>query len=635
MNSFPLLPATDLVLSTKDKRITGINARFKPSTVTSLKKPIHLLYVPTIYCNMACKYCYLGDLTDHKINKEQAVNTLKYALDKLLVAGYLPFNLSFHGGEVTSLPSKVLNELFTLAGDYYAQYGHLIKSQGFVLNPVHIKTNMLNFKKHYELFLKHQVSISGSIDLPLSLHDQYRVDKQDNSTLERIKDNLKLLATYPHHKKISCVVTHEHMDYMDEFIADIRYIHEEIGLDMNRFNIMFSFDSNKNNEKYGERTEALTMLTPDEQVLFYHRITEAFEDTGLHQGLKKEWFKEFTPEFCCSAVNCGDKFFLLQFDGDVYSCPRGQSSQQFFYGNLFKEDVETIIDNGWKVIERNENKLTLHSDCLNCEYISYCHSGCTFARHESGLDKSYTCLLQKELYKENPQRYHPLTKEEVKIYTQQVVFHNNIKKIEQKKPEKQAYITDELYEEANQLATLVRKDKILNVLYNEDLFYLQVDGVHYSLKSPILKNENDIELLTTSSEVLLGVREDTFSIASEHEVNNTLHIMLLRDTQVVYGDENRTKQEHIFDYALYKNSFIQAAKQGNEYYLYDLSTLLEQHSTFYQQGVRNNLFFTTKAMRDYHYTKQRKNAFYHLQAINLPFPNIEFYWKEAASGARF
>ena len=40
----------------------------------------------------------------------------------------------------------------------------------------------------------------------------------------------------------------------------------------------------------------------------------------------------------------------------------------------------------------------------------------------------------------------------------------------------------------------------------------------------------------------------------------------------------------------------------------------------------NNIFFTTSALRDYHYTKQKNNAYYHIQAINLPFQNIEFYY---------
>ena len=40
----------------------------------------------------------------------------------------------------------------------------------------------------------------------------------------------------------------------------------------------------------------------------------------------------------------------------------------------------------------------------------------------------------------------------------------------------------------------------------------------------------------------------------------------------------------------------------------------------------NNIFFTTNALRDYHYTKQKNNAYYHIDAINLPFQNIEFYY---------
>ena len=38
------------------------------------------------------------------------------------------------------------------------------------------------------------------------------------------------------------------------------------------------------------------------------------------------------------------------------------------------------------------------------------------------------------------------------------------------------------------------------------------------------------------------------------------------------------------------------------------------------------MFFTTGALRDYHYAKQKNNAFYHIQAMDLPFPNIEFYY---------
>ena len=593
-----------------------------------LKKPIHLLYAPTIFCNMSCQYCYLGHLTEEKIDNEKVINTLNVTLEKLLDYGYLPFNLSFHGGEVTTLPSHTLEALFTIAKTHYAHYTEQINQLGFKVNPLHIKTNLLNFQKHEEICKKYQVSISGSVDLPLQLHEKYRRDKNGNSTLDRIVANLKRLAQYPYNKKISCVVTREHLSVVEAFIADIKFLHYDMGLDMSRFNVMFGFDSDKNNEKFVQKIPGTEMLSDDEQVVFYQKIKAAFMGTSLENAFKTEWFKEFTPEFCCSATNCGNKFFLLQSNGDVYSCPRGQSSPHYRYGNVFEDEIETIIANGWKVIERNENLLELDEECLQCAYISYCHAGCTFVRESASLSKSYTCKLQKVLYQDNPEKYQPLPETQHRDYIKKFLLHNNIKKLKENYPVKQFYITRELFDDENMLSALIAKDKILSLLYSQDLFFLKVNGTTYFLKSAILKTESDIELLDNQSEIILGVRKDIFSIACPYEVNNYIHIMLLRDTTVVYGDENRKKQEHIFDYSLYKNALIAQSQLSNGYYTLDISAIIKLHANLYWQEIRNNLFFTTKSLREYHYEKHKKNAFYHIQAINLPFQNLEFIWNE-------
>ncbi|MCI5222026.1 MAG: radical SAM protein [Candidatus Electrothrix sp. AR4] len=591
------------------------------------KKAIHLLYVPTPYCNMSCKYCYLGKQTGARPpDPKKILETLDTALAQLLKHGYLPFNLSFHGGEVTTLPSGTLDELFNTAARHYAKHGEQIKAQGFRLNPLHIKTNLLNFQKHWDVFLKHQVSISGSVDLPLRLHEQFRRDKQGRSTLIRTEDNLKALATYPYNKKISCVVTCAHLEAVDEFIEAIKYLHYDIGLDMSRFNVMFGFNSNKNQSKFNTTTYGTEMLSYAQQVEFYRAIKKAFIQTPLENAFKTEWFKEFTPEFCCSSVNCGGKFFLLQADGDVFSCPRGQSSSQYRFGNIIEDDIETIINNGWNLIERNENLLDIDEECAKCAYMPYCNLGCTFVRQETGLKKSYTCLLQKQLYQDNPDRYPPFAADKIPGYAQQFFLRNNLKKLHKAHIEKQSFVTQELTQKTNRLSEIIRRDAKLRSLYSVDLFFLRVNGVKYRLRSAILKNAGDIEVLDVGSEVLLGVREDIFRLACDDAVNNCLHLMLLRDTTVVYGDEQRDKQEHIFDYSLYNNAFTTAARQEGNSMLLDISLLLSNHAQFYLDGVKNNLFCTTKALREYHYTKQKKNAFYHIQAINLPFHNIEFFW---------
>jgi len=597
--------------------------------MSEYKKAIHLLYVPTLFCNMGCSYCYLGDETEVKIDTTKAVETLKYTIKNFTQKGYIPYNLSFHGGEVSVLPSSILEELFATAQEYYRSYNHAIESFGYKHNPIHIKTNLYNFDKHYDVCDRYAVSISGSVDLPLSLHEKYRVDKQGNSTLAKIKSNLALLATYPHHKKISCVVTKEHLNHIDEFIADIKFIHYDIGLDMTRFNIMFGFDSLRNEAKFESKIKGTQMLSDAEQVILYRALQEAFKDSELAVGFKEHWFREFTPEYCCSAVNCGNKFFLVQFDGEVYSCPRGQSSKAYRYGNIFQDAIESIIQNGYQQIKSNENRLGIAQDCLSCEYFGYCNLGCTFVRSENQSDKSYTCALQKEIYRDNPTKYPPYTPQEVQKQVSLYCYQNKIQQLPllEAHPKRTLNITPELYEEPNALATLIQNDAILQGIYSDKLFFIELDAKRYPLASPLLKTKHDILFWSKDSSLTLYIDPKAFEINCDAKniVNNTLHIMVLRDTRVVYGDEGREKQEHLFDYSIYYGSLLQSSKMVNGFLTLDLGAILEFHSHLFIEDVRNNLFVTTKTMREYHYAKHRKNAFYHIQAINLPFANMEFY----------
>ena len=108
--------------------------------------------------------------------------------------------------------------------------------------------------------------------------------------------------------------------------------------------------------------------------------------------------------------------------------------------------------------------------------------------------------------------------------------------------------------------------------------------------------------------------------------NNSLYIMILSGDMVTYGDENRTKQRHVATYQVYKGALDNQKYNTDEYYVYDISNLINEFKNEYLEDIPNNIFFTTSALRDYHYIKQKNNAYYHIQAINLPFQNIEFYY---------
>ena len=122
------------------------------------------------------------------------------------------------------------------------------------------------------------------------------------------------------------------------------------------------------------------------------------------------------------------------------------------------------------------------------------------------------------------------------------------------------------------------------------------------------------------------MKKDVISEVCDYPENNSLYIMLLSGNLVTYGDEGRTKQRHIATYQVYKGVLDSDTLENSQYYIYDISNFIKEHKKSYAKDKPNNIFFTTSAVRDYHYTKQKENAYYHIQAINLPFQNIEFYY---------
>ncbi|MBK6295896.1 MAG: hypothetical protein IPF55_17780 [Rhodoferax sp.] len=62
-----------------------------PAEPAPFARSIHLLYVPTLCCNLSCSYCYLGKQTTEaalKLDAQRAVATLRHTWsDDLARAG--------------------------------------------------------------------------------------------------------------------------------------------------------------------------------------------------------------------------------------------------------------------------------------------------------------------------------------------------------------------------------------------------------------------------------------------------------------------------------------------------------------------------------------------------------------------
>ena len=596
-----------------------------------MDRAIHLLYVPTLCCNLSCSYCYLGKQTTEaalKKDAQRAVQTLRHTLDALKAAGVLAFNVSLHGGEVTTLPAPVLNELFGMIRAHYLEHFDALNALGHKKSAPHIKTNLFKFAPFYDLFDQHKVSISASIDLPLALHARHRTTRGGTDWLPRTLDNIRLLARYPHAKKISATLSSEHLADIPALVHDIWFIHRELGFDMNQFNLMFAFGSELNRAAKGEAV--LTPATPAQQQALYAALKAEFTGTELEEGLRRNWFDEFKPSYCTNAANCGERFYLLQSDGAVYSCVRGQGIEAFRYGNVFEDPILDILDNGARKIRAVHQAKGFDASCQSCNHLSTCNTGCAVVKYQNQSGKSYTCSLQKTLYQDNPLSYPADDADAQRDYARhyQHTTHPSLAfalAAPRPKPEG-LMLPNDLIDSKNALSALIAADPVLQVLFSDKAFILELAGESLALDSQLFKQQRTQHTLVDGDRVVLHLRRDVLQANCPEAIRNTLYLQLLRDTPVVYGDEQRTKQEHIFTYQLYANCLEPSTRWGDDYLQCDLTGLLALHRAHFQRGVLNNLFVTTLFLREYHYQKQKANAFYHVQTANLPFQNVEFHY---------
>jgi uncharacterized protein len=556
---------------------------------------------------MACKYCYLEDNTKDEYSDINPLKTLEYAINKFKKSNVVPFNISLHGGEVTTLSHDDFYNIIEYISNYYEKNKKIIQDGGFKIGKPHIKTNLYGIDKHIDTIKKFNVSISGSLDLPLSLHDEYRVTKGSKKTLKKILSNIELLKDIPNKKKVSSTIFKEHYEHLDEIVEDIKFLHKNTCLDMNDFNFMIGFDYNSNG--------ILHHITEEEQLNLYNRMHEEFDGTDLDYGVNGPWFDEFGPGYCSNCDNCGEKFFLLEKNGDIYSCVRGQKNKDYYYGNIYKDSIETIMNNAYTKIFINHNKLEFNDECSKCGYLYLCKTGCPFVKNTYNTNKSYTCLLQQHMYKDRGFNKDQFNEEFVYQYVNKM-----------RKGDSSKYMPTEKNGDSPTLKEIIDKDSNLKYIYDDSSFILSINGVDYTLESQILKTKRELVFITKNSKVEIYMKKNLINEVCNYPENNSLYIMVLSGNLVTYGDEERTKQRHIATHQIYKGVLDNIKSDKRGYYKYDITSLINEYSKFYSDTNTNNILFTTQALRDYHYTKQKNNAYYHIQSINLPFQNIDFYY---------
>lgn len=574
-----------------------------------------LTFVPNSYCNFGCKYCYLGKLTDNKTDYSAVDTELQKIIDYYNKAGILLHDISFHGAEVTTLPLPILDKLFKTCYDYQKEHAIMIKSLHGQYGHISIKTNLYRYDKVADILNKYDVAVSCSIDLPFSHHREFRVLKDGSDTFDKVYNNLILLNKNTNGKFVmSCTIGIKALEHIDEFIKDIEHL-DSIGIDMCKcFYIMFIYDSAYSKVKTG--------MTDEEQGIFFDKLLEHFKGTKFEQAIYYSWFREFPIGYCTNEANCGRNNYLVQKNGDVYPCHRGQAVPELKFGNILQDSFEDITKTGTNAIANyDNNNLPLHNDCLECNWFHYCNMGCPISRRDINYNKSYTCTVQRKLYKAQPERFpeDPIAAaiardSYIKTMMPNYYYSTDVPKLMKNNPE--------FYDSKNSLESIILRDKLLMELYNPSNIKLGINNEYIDLFSSLLYDKTMSVTMYNSDDLKLFLSNDYLGI--NHTEDNNILLMILSKDMIVYGDEQRTKMQHLEHIEIEFKDCIKV----EEGYLVDLHKVLESiKDKIPREDMWYEMFITTKDARKYHYEKHSKNAFYHIETINLPFHSFFFSYK--------
>lgn len=574
-----------------------------------------LTFVPNSYCNFGCKYCYLGKLTDNKTDYSTVDEELKKIINIYDKFGILLHDISFHGAEVTTLPLPILDKLFKTCYDYQKEHAIMIKSLHGDYGHISIKTNLYRYDKVADILNKYNVLVSCSVDLPFSHHREFRVLKDGSDTFDKVYNNLILLNKNTNGKFVmSCTIGIKALEHIDEFIKDIEHL-DSIGIDMCKcFYIMFIYDSAYSKVKTG--------MTDEEQGIFFDKLLEHFKGTKFEQAIYYSWFREFPIGYCTNEANCGRNNYLVQKNGDVYPCHRGQAVPELKFGNILQDSFEDITKTGTSAIANYDNdNLPLHNDCLECNWFHYCNMGCPISRRDINYNKSYTCTVQRKLYEAQPERFpeDPIAAaiardSYIKTMMPNYYYSTDVPKLMKN--------NTEFYDSKNSLESIILRDKVLMELYNPSNIKLGINGEYIDLFSSLLYDKTMSVTMYSSDDLKLFISNDYVGI--NHTEDNNILLMILSKDMVVYGDEQRTKMQHIEHIEI----DLKDTEKVKEGYLVDLHRVLESiKDKIPREDMWYEMFITTKDARRYHYDKHSKNAFYHIETINLPFHSFFFSYK--------
>ncbi len=350
------------------------------STFAPFAKPLYVMLKPAgSLCNLTCDYCYYlekAGLYNENKNHIMSDELLERFTKEYLESQTMPqVMFTWHGGETLMRPIGFYKKAVELQKKYARgrQVDNSIQTNGTLLTDEWCK-----------FFKENNFLVGISIDGPQEFHDEYRRDKMDRPSFQRVMKGIELLKK--HEVDFNCMAVVN--DYNVDFPLDFYRFFKKIGAQFIQFTPIV--------ERIRKKTSPLKLATAKEsnQELELASFTVSPEKWGdFLCAVFNEWIKEDVgkifvqifdatlanwvgeqPGVCTMAKTCGHAG-VMEFNGDVYSCDHFVFPE-YRLGNIYTKPLASMMYSSEQLKFGNDKFDKLPLQCRECDVLFACNGEC-------------------------------------------------------------------------------------------------------------------------------------------------------------------------------------------------------------------------------------------------------------------
>lgn len=347
--------------------------------------PLYVMAKPVgSSCNMACEYCYYlekSDLYDTTSRHAMSEETLELYI-RQYIGSQTADSVQFvwHGGE------PVVRGL-----DFYRR---AVELQKMYAGGRHVEnclqTNGTLLTEEWCRFLRDNGWLVGlSIDGPQQFHDEYRRDRADKPTFQRVMKAVRLLQRHRVEWNAMAVVNEYNADHPHEFYRFFK----NIGCRYIQFTPVVERRTADGRLASGRDREGRLIsfsVTPRQWGDFLIALFDEWvkEDVGkyfiqIFDATLANW-AGVEPGLCSLAARCGHAA-VMEHNGDIYSCDHFVFPE-YRLGNIHDKTIVEMMS-----CERQQTfglmkETALPRQCRECRYGFACHGECPRNRFAVSAD---------------------------------------------------------------------------------------------------------------------------------------------------------------------------------------------------------------------------------------------------------